>query len=75
MAHQHWSVWMPQVPDALQQMLLLVVLWHFGDLQLDSLFSSKSPEGGKTLVPIVGALMGDPEQPPMDYRALGDYKD
>eukprot|EP00468_Gymnochlora_sp_CCMP2014_P013808 CAMPEP_0167754588 /NCGR_PEP_ID=MMETSP0110_2-20121227/8351_1 /TAXON_ID=629695 /ORGANISM="Gymnochlora sp., Strain CCMP2014" /LENGTH=233 /DNA_ID=CAMNT_0007640479 /DNA_START=344 /DNA_END=1046 /DNA_ORIENTATION=- len=32
MANQHWSVWMPQVPDAFQQMLLLGILWHYGDL-------------------------------------------
>mmetsp|Transcript_31465 Transcript_31465/g.76771 ORF Transcript_31465/g.76771 Transcript_31465/m.76771 type:complete len:343 (-) Transcript_31465:249-1277(-) len=32
LANQHWSVWLPQVPDAFQQMLLLALLWHFGDL-------------------------------------------
>mmetsp|Transcript_13691 Transcript_13691/g.18977 ORF Transcript_13691/g.18977 Transcript_13691/m.18977 type:complete len:338 (-) Transcript_13691:142-1155(-) len=32
LARQHWSVWLPQVPDAFQQMLLLALLWHYGDL-------------------------------------------
>ncbi|GAB5369393.1 hypothetical protein AAMO2058_001400600 [Amorphochlora amoebiformis] len=39
MARQHWSVWMPQVPDAFQQMLILGFLWHFGELS----FSKKEP--------------------------------
>lgn len=32
MAHQHWSVWLPQVPDAIQQIVLLCLLWHYDDI-------------------------------------------
>merc|ERR1711871_905693 len=35
LANQHWSVWLPQVPDAIQQIILLTLLWHFGDLSSD----------------------------------------